>query len=237
MSNSIAVVTESGFGKSTSYGHIPEYEIEGLPAEETLVINIKGKPLPFRGWRKLYTAIDVTAPPTRGNYLETTDPALIIKTLNYFSANRPDIKNALIDDFQYVMAEEFMSNALKTGFDKYNKLAKNAYDVINAGLNMRPDMNFIILTHSETDKKDGTMKMKTIGKMLDEKVTLQGLFTVVLYGKESFDATTKAVKKEFVTNYDGEYPAKSPVGMFPQLYINNDLGAVVKTINQYYDGE
>ena len=149
----ILVLAESGFGKSTSYGNIKAdeinklpYDITGLPAEETLVINIKGKPLPFKGWRKLYKPIDVSAPPTTGNYLETTDPALIVKTLGYFDANRKDIKNVIIDDFQYLMAEEFMANALKTGFDKYNKLAKNAYDVINAGIKMRSDINFIILT-------------------------------------------------------------------------------------------
>lgn len=236
MANSIAVVTESGFGKSTSYGPIPELNIGGLPSEETLVINIKSKPLPFRGWRKLYKAIDPNKRPDTENYLETTDPALIVKTLQFFDASRPEIKNVVIDDFQYLMAEEFMANALKTGFDKYNKLAKNAYDVINAGIKMRPDINFIILTHAETDK-EGQWKMKTIGKMLDEKVTLQGLFTVVLYGKETYDATEKKVSKKFVTNFDGEYPAKSPVGMFNELYIPNDLGLVVNTINEYYNGE
>lgn len=236
MSNSIAVVTESGFGKSTSYGQIPELNIMGLAAEETLVVNIKGKPLPFKGWRKLYKPIDPNKRPDTENYLETTDPALIIKTLQFFDASRPDIKNVLIDDYQYLMAEEFMANALKTGFDKYNKLAKNAYDVINAGLKMRSDINFIILTHAETDK-EGQWKMKTIGKMLDEKVTLQGLFTVVLYGKETYDATEKKVSKKFVTNFDGDYPAKSPVGMFEEIYIPNDLGLVVQKINQYYNGE
>lgn len=243
MSNSIAVVTESGFGKSTSFGNIKKdeenklpYDIEGLKPEETLVINIKGKPLPFRGWRKLYKSFDLDKPPTTGNYLESTDPALIVKTIEYFDKNRRDIVNVIIDDFQYLMAEEFMTNALKTGFDKYNKLAKNAYDVINAGIKMRSDVNFIVLTHSDTDK-DGNYKMKTIGKMLDEKVTLQGLFTVVLYGKETYDATNKTTSKQFVTNFDGQYPSKSPVGMFKELYIPNDLGLVVSTINNYYNGE
>lgn len=236
MANAIAVVTESGFGKSTSYGQIPEYGIEGLDAKETLLINIKDKPLPFRGWRKLYSPIVPERRPDADNYLATTDPATIVKTLDYFDANRPDIKNVLIDDFQYLMAEEFMANALKTGYDKYNKLAKNAYDVINRGLKMRHDINFIVLTHAE-ETKEGSYKMKTIGKMLDEKVTLQGLFTVVLYGKETYDSKESKVTKQFVTNFDGEYPAKSPVGMFEKLYIPNDLGLVVKTVNGYYNGE
>jgi hypothetical protein len=236
MSNAIAAVTEGGFGKTTSLGKIPEYNIEGVNPKETLLINIKGKPLSFRGWRKLYTPILQTEPPLTANYLSTTDPALIIKTIQYFDANRKDIKNVIVDDFQYLMSEEFMTNALKSGYDKYNKMAKNAYDVINAGLNMRPDVNFVILTHAE-ETKEGSYKMKTIGKMLDEKVTLQGLFTIVLYGKSSYDATSKAVKKEYVTNFDGEYPAKSPVGMFKDIYIPNDMGYVLKTVNEYYNGE
>jgi hypothetical protein len=235
MSNSLAVVTDSGFGKSTSYGQVPELEIGGLDPKETLLINIKGKPLPYGGWKKKYNPITLDKPPLTENYLASTDPAFIVKTMNYFNANRLEIKNVVIDDFQYLMAEEFMANALKAGYDKYNKLAKNAYDVINAGIKLRDDINFIILTHAE-ETKDG-WKMKTIGKMLDEKITLAGLFTVVLYGKETYDSTAKQVSKKFVTNFDGEYPAKSPVGMFKELYIPNDLGYVVKTMNNYYLGE
>lgn len=236
MSNAIAVITKSGFGKSTSYGNIPELGIVGLDPKETLLINVKGKPLPFKGWKKNYVPISADKPPTDENYLESTDPALLIKTMNFFSVNRPDIKNVIIDDCQYLMAEEFMTNALKTGYEKFSKMAKNMYDVINTGLKLRPDINFIILTHEE-EVKDGSFKMKTIGKMLDEKVTLEGLFTVILYGKESFNATEKKSTKEFVTNFDGTYPAKSPVGMFSSLYIPNDLGLVVKTVNDYYNGE
>jgi hypothetical protein len=237
MSNAIAVITKSGFGKSTSYGKIPELGIEGLNPSETLLINVKGKPLPFRGWRSLYQNVSgpETIPPT-GNYVATTNHANIIKLMGIFNEHRPDIKNIIIDDGQYLMAEEFMANALKSGFDKFNKMAKNMYDVINAGINLRQDLNFILLTHEE-EVKDGSFKMKTIGKMLDEKVTLEGLFTVILYGKESYEPTSKKVTKEFVTNFDGTYPAKSPVGMFESVYIPNDLGLVVKTINSYYNGE
>ena len=236
MSKGVAIVTGSGFGKSTSIGHIPELGIEGLDPNKTLVINVKGKPLPFRGWRKQYKPIDISQPPLQGNYLETTDPHLIIKTLQFFDANRFDIENIVIDDFQYLMAEQFMNDALKTGYEKFSKLAKNAYDVINSGLKMRDSVNFIILTHSEVDMK-GDMKMKTIGKLLDEKITLEGLFTIILYGKSSYDNTEKKSTKEFVTNFDGEFPSKSPIGLFKDLYIKNDLGLVVKTMNDYYDGE
>ena len=79
------------------------------------LISKKGKPLPIKGWRKLYKEIDITKPPTEGNYLATIDSSLIIKTLQFINSNRTDIKNVVLEDAQYVMSEEFMINALKTG--------------------------------------------------------------------------------------------------------------------------
>ena len=70
--------------------------------------------------------------------------------------------------------------------------------------------------------------------MLDDKVKLEGLFTVVLYGKSTFDNKNGA-QRNFVTNMDGQYPAKSPFGMFDELYIKNDLGLVIDTMNEYYN--
>jgi hypothetical protein len=240
MANAVAVVTESGFGKTTSLGSIPELGIEGLDPKETFLINVKNKPLPFRGWKNYYIPVGDLAkgPPKTGNYLGSSNPYDVIKVMNYVNTKRPDIKNLVIDDYQYLMSEEFMANALKAGFDKFNKLAKNAYDVINAGISAREDLNFFLLTHSEVieDSFSTSYKIKTIGKMLDSKVTLEGLFTIVLYGKQTWDDKEKKVKKEFVTNFDGQYPAKSPVGMFKDTYILNDLGAVAKAIHAYNHG-
>lgn len=239
MSNAIAVVAESGFGKSTSIGNIPELGIEGLDPKETFIFNVKGKQLPFRGWQKQYIPIDMDEPPTVGNYLSSVNTADIIKVMKFINDSRPDIKNVVLDDFQYTMAQQFMNDALKSGFDKFNKLAKNAYDLIDTGINLREDINFIILTHSDSKETayETVYKIKTIGKMLDDKVTLEGLFTVILYGKQEYDDKNKKVIKNFVTNFDGQYPAKSPVGMFKDTYIPNDMGMVVKEIKSYYSGE
>jgi hypothetical protein len=117
MANGVVVVTESGFGKTTSLGNIPELGILGLKPEETFLINVKGKPLPFRGWKKFYKSIPAISvgPPKVGNYLATSNPYDIIKVMQYVSANRKDIKHLVIDDYQYLMSEEFMANALKAG--------------------------------------------------------------------------------------------------------------------------
>lgn len=230
--SAIAIVAESKSGKSTSLGNIPELGIKGVDPKETLLINVKGKPLPYAGWEEDYNAIGFDKPPTTENYLESTDSGLIIKTMEYFSQNRPDIKNVIIDDFQYVIGDEFMATALKTGFEKFSRMGKNTYDILNTGLNLRSDMTFVILTHSEETRSG--YKIKTIGKMLDEKITLEGLFTVILYARSIRDSSTKKVSKQFVTNNDGEYPAGSPFGMFKELYIPNDLGLVIETAKNFY---
>ena len=241
MSNAIAIVAESGAGKTTSMGNIPELGIKGVDPKETFIINVKGKPLPFRGWKKNYLPIPpfTDGPPKTGNYFASTVAPDIIRVMQYVNENRPDIKNLILDDFQYIMSEEFMAKALKAGFEKFNKLAKNAYDVLNMGINMKEDTNFIIMTHSESKETsfDTTYKMKTIGNMLDNKVTLEGLFTILLYAKQTWDDKEKKVSKFFVTNYDGQYPAKTPVGMFKETYILNDLGLVLDTVQKYHNGE
>jgi hypothetical protein len=132
-----------------------------------------------------------------------------------------------------------MSNALKKGYDKFNHLAKEAYDVISFGKNMRKDINFICLTHSDLDEKSGAYKMKTIGSMLDSKVTLEGLFTVVLYTHVQYSSKDKKATYNFVTNKysdnaGNEIPAKSPIGMFDELLIPNDLGYVIQKADEYY---
>jgi hypothetical protein len=237
MAKSVAIVADSGFGKSTAIAKIDAIKHKGLDPKKTLVVNVKNKPLPIKGWKSSFKPIVNKEDLKTGNYLATSDFGVIIDTLKYFNENRKEIINVVIDDFQYLMADSFMKDALKAGFDKFNKLAKRTYDVLNTGINMREDINFIILTHSEiveTQNFGTTYKMKTIGKMLDDKVKLEGLFTVVLYGKSTFDNKNGA-QRHFVTNMDGQYPAKSPFGMFDELYIKNDLGLVIDTMNEYYN--
>ena len=234
MANAIAVVGDSGSGKSTSFGQFPDLGIIGLAPSETFIINVKGKPLPMRGWKSKYVSVDITGPPIEGNYLATTDSSLIIKTLQFINANRPDIKNVLLDDSQYIMSEEFMANALKAGYDKFNRMAKNMYDVINTGISMKEDINFILLTHE--DEEDGKKKFKTLGKMLDDKVNLAGLFTIVLY--TTTKTSTTGTTYHFVTNKSLDdrgihVTAKSPVGMFEEKVVPNDLGYVLQKVEEY----
>lgn len=237
MSVAIAVVGLSGSGKSSSMMQNPEIGHIGLNPSETFIINVKDKPLPFRGWKKLYTPVPIGAPPTTGNYFAATDGQTIVKVINYIGTNRPDIKNIVVEDMQYIMSQEFMDNALKTGYEKFSKMAKNVYDVINAGIMLPEDRNFIILTHSE--EVDGKTELKTLGRLLSEKVNLAGLFTVVLYTtvKTTLQGTTyNFATNQLINDYGIQVTAKSPMGMFADKLIPNDLGFVLQQINEYNNG-
>jgi hypothetical protein len=229
MSELVGIVGASGTGKSTSMGHIPELGIAGLNPEETFVINVMGKPLPFKGWKAKYE--------DGKNYFSTTDAKTILAALAKIK-DMPNIKNIVLDDYQYVMANEFVQKATTKGFDKFAIMAKNAYDVLNTSRMLRDDQKVIVLTHSEDVMIDGKSfkKIKTIGKMLDEKVTLEGLFTVLLFTDVEYDDKAQTATYSFVTNRTDEYQAKSPVGMFDNIKIPNDLGLVVSKIDEYNHG-
>ena len=237
MSNSILVLGESGQGKTTSLLPNPDIGIKGLNPKETFLINVKGKPLPVRGWTTQYN-YNVTDP-KKSNYKVEVDAEKIVKIIKYIGSNMSHIKNVVIDDFQYILTEEYMSKALQAGYDKFNRLGKNAYDILNAGFSLPPEVNFIIFNHSE--EENGKTKMKTIGKMLDDKVTPIGLFTYVL-------STVVKVRDQgksqyyFATNmtYDDRgmlITAKTPPGLFKEILIPNDMGYVLEEIEKYNKGE
>ena len=227
----IAIVGKSGTGKSTSMGNIPSLNLIGLDPKETAIINVSGKDLPFKGWKENYKGLFSAG----GNYVVAADAITIAKSIKYISESRPEIKNIVIDDAQYIMAFEFMNRAKETGYGKFADIGVNMTKVITAAKDSREDLKVYFLWHPEQDKETG-FKMKTIGNMVDSYLTLEGLFTVILYTSVSKGDNNK-IKYEFVTNNDGFMPAKSPVGMFSEIYIPNDLGFVSKQIDAYNSGE
>lgn len=232
MADLIGIVGESGTGKSTSIGKSDELGIEGLDPKETVIINVVGKNLPFRGGNKLYPRDKKIS--DGGNYFEASVADSVAAAIKLVSDTRLDIKQIVIDDGQYIMAYAFMNKALEEGYQKFAVIGQNFSKVISTATNARRDLKVFFLWHPEKSET-GMPKMKTIGKMVDDYLTLEGLFTVILY--------TKVVKVgdkmsyTFVTNRNGNLPAKSPRGMFPTLEIPNDLGKVVKAIDAYNDGE
>ncbi len=231
----IMVISESGFGKSTSICPSEELGIKGLNPATTFVINVNNKDLPARGWKKLYKHIqgkDLSS----GNYVETNVGLDIAGLISVMNEKKPEITTLVIDDFQYIMSDYYMEKAKTSGFDKFQDIGFFIGKIFSAIQKFKGHV--VILTHpEEVQNAYGTSyKAKTAGKMVDQYVTMEGKFDIVLYGSQEFDNKSKKALKQFVTNYDGRYPAKSPVGMFP-LTMPNDLGVVIDLVNKYYEGE
>lgn len=224
MAGGILIVGESGTGKSTS--------IETLNPKETFIINVKNKPLPFKGWKANYIAFSKDNP--NGNYIGTDDPKIILGVMQHVSDKMSHIKQLIVEDFQYMSANEYMNRAKETGFNKFTDIAKNIYSVADAYNKLRDDLTVVYVNHLDetTDAMgDRKIKAKTIGKMVDNVVTLEGLFTVVLFTKVR--KGKDAMEYSFVTQSDGATTAKSPRGMFDKLEIPNDLAFVIKQMHDY----
>lgn len=232
----ILVLAKSGFGKSTSIGEIPELGLKGLDPKTTYLISCVNKPLPFRGANKKFV---VTTPDkiADGNRIITNDAKTVASIITMLADPNAPFKNIVLDDMNYMAQDYYMKNALKGGWDTPKQIGYNTglvFDAINA---VPEDKNIICLAHYEEYKdKNGdslSFKYKSTGNMVDAYITPEGKFEIVLYGKSSYDEKEKKSIRQFVTNDDGIYPAKSPVGMF-DLYIPNDLGLVVEKVAEYY---
>lgn len=224
MANLIAIVGSSGSGKSSS--------IRTLDPKETFIINIASKPLPFKGWRSKYTLWTKDNP--EGNYINTSDVSLINKVLAYINTKRLEIRNVIIEDAQYIMAFEYMDRALEKGFGKFNEIAQKFYSVLKSGITMRDDLNIIVTCHSENigTADDPQLKIKTLGKMLDSSITVEGLFTYVLFTYIQIGDDNKPIYT-FQTHSDGTTTAKTPMDCFDEDYIPNDLQYVIDKIKEY----
>ena len=199
MAKIVMVLGRSGVGKSAS--------LRNLNEKTYSVVEVCGKPLPFRTQKKALNSDDYT----KINAFMHKSPADII----------------IIDDSQYLMANEFMRRARERGYEKYTELGLNFWNLINDASKLPDNKTIYFLHHSEEDKS-GTIKEKTIGNMLDEKICIAGMFSIVLYADKS--------DKEyfFMTQNDGRNPAKTPMGMFDKRIIDNDLALVDQTIREYY---
>lgn len=212
----VLVIGESGTGKSRS--------IKTLDPKSTFVIKIIDKPLPFKGGQKLYEQKEKLS---EGNLYVCRHYGKILNILKSISESMPHIKIIIIDDFQYLMSYEFMDRAMENGFKKFTEIGKHAFDILNISPELRGDINLYLLSHSDT--QDGKSKMKTIGKLLDDKITCEGIFTLVLH------SLIKDKKYKFLTQNDGAHVAKTPEEMFEEEYIDNDLNFVDTKIREYFN--
>lgn len=211
MSITTMILGESGTGKSTS--------LRNLKPTETLLIQALKKPLPFPS--KNWVRWDENKNPD-SNVFVIDDSAKIISALKKSSK-----KIIVIDDFQYILANEFMRRSQETGFTKFSEIGKHTWDILMAASELPDDVRVYIMAHTE-ESESGKVKIKTIGKMLDEKITLEGMVTIVL--------RTAIINGQYLfsTQNSGNDTVKSPMGMFADEYVPNDLAEVDNIILNYY---
>lgn len=196
----VLIIGESGSGKSTSMRNFQPGELG--------IINVSRKPLPFRTSLKCVNT---------DNYMQIDD-----------TITKAKAKSLVIDDAQYLMANEFMRNAKVNGYQKFTDIALNFWTLVQTVVNDLPDQKIVyFMAHTERDAS-GNEKMKTIGKMLDEKITIEGLFTIVM------KTVVQDGRYMFSTQTNGQDTVKTPMGMFDQPLIDNDLRMVDMTIREYY---
>ncbi|MFW1996065.1 ATP-binding protein [Acinetobacter guillouiae] len=211
MSIATLILGQSGTGKSTS--------LRNLNPQHVLLIQVIKKPLPFRSPNWTY----ITPDNKKGSILVSDNPKFIIDVIN--GSKRPII---IIDDFQYVMANEFMRRSTEKSFDKFTEIGRNAWDVFNAAINAHDHKRVYLLSHTEEDNQ-GKTKIKTIGKMLDEKITLEGMVTICLQ--------TPVINEQYIfqTKNNGNSTVKAPMGLFEEDHLENDLNEVDMAICEYYN--
>lgn len=195
----VMIYGQSGTGKSTS--------LRNFTNDEVAVINVSGKPLPFRSKLTTY---------------DTDNYAKISSALG-----KIERKSIVIDDATYLMVNEFMRTAKVAGYQKYTDMAVNFNSLVAQASQLANDKIVYFLGQSDL-KDDGTEHFKTIGKMLDNYVTVEGKFTIVL------KTVVQDGKYYFSTHNSGQDTVKSPLGMFENNYVDNDLKAVDTIIREYY---
>lgn len=224
MAQEILIIGQSGTGKSTS--------LTELDSKTTAIINPAKKALPFKGFKSKYKEWNKDNP--TGNLFNVDNAAQIIQVLDYIDTKRPEIRNVIIDDANYIMAFEYIKRAKETGFQKFTDIGVNYSNIITKGCGLRENINFIVMMHPEVDTDalgNKIIKAKSVGKLVDQYLNIEGMFSIVLY--------TKVIKLEkgldyvFITQNDGSNTGKSPRGMFDALEIKNDLSFVIKKIEEY----
>lgn len=225
MSNLVIVLGSSGSGKSTS--------IKTLNPKETVVINVLGKDLPFKGSRVNYTK-------ENKNLVQSSNWDSVRSMMVSISQKFLNVKNIVIDDAIYIMRTEFFDRSKESGFNKYNELADHFRRIIAECSNLRNDITVFMMLHTETVENEGSVigyKASTVGKLLDKMYNPLESVSITLFcqpkyddkGKPEFGFWTHPMKVNGI-----EIPAKSPDEMFEDDFIPNSLQYVLDKMHEYY---
>lgn len=196
----VLLIGKSGSGKSAS--------MRNFKKEEIAIANVLGKPLPFKS--------NLDAPKV-DNY------DILLKAIQ-----NTDKKVIVVDDANYLITNEFMNKSSVKGFDKYNEMGNNFFNLINGIKNIEGGKTVYLIMHEDTDD-DGNVKPKTIGKLLDDKINIQGMFTICL--RSMYDNGNYI----FRLKTNGQDCVKTPIGLFDEEQMENDLKLVDTKIREYYE--
>lgn len=210
MSYATLVLGESGTGKTCS--------LRNLDPKNTLLIQPVRKPLPFRstGWKEIKQKGD------GNNILVCSNPQAII---NCMHASPFDV--IVVDDWQYILASMYMAARNVKGFDKFTEIGGAGFDIAKAASELGENKRVYVLAHTTSDEF-GNTRIKTLGKLLDDKIVVEGMFTTALR------THVENGRYLFSTQNSGSDTVKSPMGMFSEQYIENDLAAIDRVICDYY---
>ena len=206
----VLILGESGSGKS--------YSIKNMDADSIGIFEVEKGLLPFKN-----KGFKVAKNATYG---------MIMVALQ-----KPQLKRYVIDDSQYLMAFDSFDKANEKGYDKFNDIGGGLVDVLRTADILRDDIKVIFTSHSENtgDSMNPHWTLKTIGRMLNEKITPEGLFTYIFYAMAINNGET--IEYKMLTNTDGEHVAKTSLGMFEDKLIDNDISKVIEIIDRYSSGE
>ena len=226
MANICLILGKTGTGKSSS--------IKGLDPKETVIFNVLKKRLPFKGSKSLYNE-------ENKNLFSIDDYATMINYMQGVGKSAPHIRNIIIEDATYIMRKEYFKTAKLSGYNKFVDIAAHFQNIVSTAEDLRDNLNIFIIMHCEEVYSDNVIvgyKPSTVGKLIDNsynpaEVVPMTLFSSVKYndkGEASYGFYTHRCMEGGV-----EIPAKSPADMFEQDFIPNDLGLVVKAMDEYYN--
>lgn len=237
----ILILAPSGFGKTTSWTGREKLGIKGLDPKETYAIQCIGRGVPNPNY-KLCPSNEIKDM-AKGNRVQVDS----VTGLDRFkrvadlleALKKSPYKNIVIDDFNYLMQDYFMNNAMKGGWSTPKEIGFGIGLIFDAMKGYPEDKHIYVCAHYEkTNDNDGTVtyQMKTTGKMVNEYCTPQGKFDIILYGKQAYNEEERKAIKTFVKDFDGTFPAKDSIGVLDDMpdEFPNDLSLVSEELKKWY---
>lgn len=222
MAVTVLVCGKTGTGKTTA--------IRTLNPRETAIFKVINRTLPFKEAKGFVNKKNMFLTPTYQDVLGRLE----------WANNIAGVKNIVITDATYIIRQEFMKRAKEVGYTKFTEIAQHMQQIIQAVQNMRDDIKVFMEYHVEGVQSDSGIteyKAATVGNLLDQKYNIFENVDIILFASPQYE--DKNIRYGFITNRTidregAELPAKSPMGMFDELFIPNDLAFVAKKIDEYY---